>query len=331
MMTRVLVTGATGFLGRHAVRRFAELGWEVFGLGRNLEAGQQIEKDGAVFVCEDLRHTEAAARACTGMDLVFHCAALSSPWGKYSDFVACNVEATRNIAEGCKRHGVPRLIHISTPSLYSSRKSRLSIREADPLPPKPANSYAATKLMAERVVQQAAGEGLAVFILRPRAIFGPMDNALFPRLLAANQGKGVPLLDGGGAMIDVTCVENVIDAMLLCSSAPLSAAGRAYNITNGEPILFRDLLERLFARLEIPLHSRQLPYRTAYALAGLLEGVYKLLPFLGEPVLTRYSASALGVSQTLDISLAREQLGYHPRVTTDEGLQSFAEWWREQK
>ncbi|MNN76061.1 hypothetical protein D3C81_1924090 [compost metagenome] len=119
--------------------------------------------------------------------------------------------------------------------------------------------------------------------------------------------------------------------MLLCCSAPLSAAGRAYNITNGKPVMFRELLVRLFALLGMPMHSRELPYRTAYAFAGILEGVHKLLPFLGEPMLTRYSASALGVSQTLDISLAREQLGYHPRVTTDEGLQSFAEWWREQK
>lgn len=330
-MARALVTGATGFLGRHMVQRLVELGWEVYGLGRNREAGEQIKQDGAVFVCEDLREREAAVRACTGMDVVFHCAALSSPWGKYSDFYSCNVAATRNIVEGCKRHRVQRLIHISTPSLYSSRKSRFGIREADPLPPKPANSYAATKRIAEQVVEQAVSEGLTAFILRPRAIFGPMDNALFPRLLKANEGKGVPFLDGGGAIIDVTCVENVIDAMLLCCSAPLSAAGRAYNITNGEPVMFRELLERLFARLEIPLHSRQIPYHTAYAVAGMLEGVHKLFPFLGEPMLTRYSASALGVSQTLDISLARARLGYHPRVTIDEGLQSFAEWWREQK
>ncbi|MBW4083127.1 NAD(P)-dependent oxidoreductase [Paenibacillus sp. S150] len=329
-MARALVTGATGFLGRHTVRRLAELGWEVYGLGRNREAGELVEQDGAVFLCADLRDREAAVRACEGMDLVFHCAALSSPWGKYSDFYACNADATRNIAEGCKRHGVQRLIHISTPSLYTSRESRIGIREEDPLPPKPANTYAATKLLAEQAVQQAAREGLTVFILRPRAIFGSMDNALFPRILAANERKGVPFLDGGRAMIDLTCVENVIDAMLLCCTAPLSAAGQAYNISNGEPVMFRELLVRLFARLDIPLHSRQIPYRTAYAVAGILEGVHKLLPFLGEPVLTRYSASALGVSQTLDISLARDRLGYHPRVTIDEGLQSFAEWWREQ-
>ncbi|MHA6529987.1 NAD-dependent epimerase/dehydratase family protein [Paenibacillus sp. BAC0078] len=330
-MTKALVTGATGFLGRHTARRLVKLGWEVYGLGRSLEAGVQLEREGTFFVGADLRNAEAVSRACKGMDVVFHCAALSSPWGKYSEFYGCNVEGTRHIVEGCLQHGVERLIHISTPSIYSSRSSHIDIREADPLPQKPANSYAATKLLAERVVEQAAKAGLTAFMLRPRAIFGPMDNALFPRLLEANKAKGVPLLDGGGALIDLTCVDNVVDAMLLCCTAPPQAAGRAYNISNGEPVMFKELLARLFAKLNIPLRTRRIPYRTAYAAAGLLEGIHKLLPFLGEPILTRYSASALGISQTLDISLAREMLGYRPRVTIDEGIESFAEWWREQR
>jgi nucleoside-diphosphate-sugar epimerase len=330
-MTKALVTGATGFLGQHTVRRLVKLGWEVYGQGRNPELGRRLEKEGAVFLRGDLRDAETADRACQGMDFVFHCAALSSPWGKYRDFYACNVEATGHIAEGCKRQGVGRLIHISTPSVYSSQRHRFGIRESDPLPGKPANAYAATKLMAERVVEQAAGHGLTAFMLRPRAIFGPMDNALFPRLLAANETKGVPLMNDGTARIDLTCVENVIDAMLLCCEAPHSASGRAYNITNGEPVMFRDLMTSLFSLLDIPLHTRRLPYAAAYAAAGMMEGVHRLLPFLGEPLLTRYSAAALGISQTLDISEAKEQLGYHPRVTLDEGLRNFAEWWREQQ
>lgn len=330
-MTRVLVTGATGFLGRHTARRLAGMGWEVYAQGRNADVGRQLEQEGSVFLPGDLRDFERAKELCRGMDVVFHCAALSSPWGKYKEFYTSNVEATRHIVEGCKEHGVGRLIHISTPSLYSTRKERFAIRESDPLPGRPANAYAATKLIAERVVGEAAREGLTAFMLRPRAIFGPMDNALFPRLLAANDSKGVPLLDGGRASIDLTCVDNVIDAMLLCCEAPLSAAGRAYNISNGEPILFKELVTRLFALLELPLRTRNLPYAAADAVAAVMEGIHRLLPVLGEPLLTRYSAAALGVSQTLDISLAREQLGYHPRVTTDEGLRAFAEWWREQQ
>lgn len=330
-MTKALVTGATGFLGRHTVRRLLGLGWEVYGQGRNTESGKELEKEGAVFLSGDLRDAATADSVCRGMDYVFHCAALSSPWGKYREFYASNVEATSHIVKGCKQHGVSRLIHISTPSIYSSQQPRFGIKESDPLPARPANTYAATKRMAESVVERAAQGGLTAFMLRPRAIFGPMDNALFPRLLAANKAKGVPLMNGGSARIDLTCVDNVIDAMLLCCEAPLSASGRAYNITNGEPVMFRELVIRLFSLLDIPLHTRRLPYAAAYAAAGIMEGAHRLMPFLGEPLLTRYSAAALGISQTLDISLAREQLGYNPRVTIDEGLLAFAEWWRKQQ
>ncbi|MEK4852892.1 SDR family NAD(P)-dependent oxidoreductase [Paenibacillus sp. FSL H7-0756] len=330
-MTKALVTGATGFLGRHTARRLARMGWEVYAQGRNPEQGKQLEQEGAVFLAGDLRDPETAYSFCREMDVVFHCAALSSPWGKYKEFYTCNVEATSHIVEGCKRHHVGRLVHISTPSVYSRQRSRFGIRESDPLPGRPANAYAATKLIAEQVVRQAAREGLAAFMLRPRAIFGPMDNALFPRLLAANESKGVPLMNGGQARLDLTCVDNVVDAMLLCCEAPVSATGSVYNITNGEPLRFEELVTRLFSLLGLPLHTRRLPYPVAYTAAALMEGIYKVLPIPGEPLLTRYSAAALGISQTLDITLAREQLGYQPRITTDEGLRAFAEWWREQQ
>ncbi|ULO05576.1 NAD-dependent epimerase/dehydratase family protein [Paenibacillus sp. 19GGS1-52] len=329
-MTKALVTGATGFLGRHTLRRLTELGWEVSGLGRNREIGSQFAKEGAAFICEDLRNLDAVVRACAGQDYVFHCGALSSPWGKYNDFYSCNVTATHNIIEGCQHHGVRRLIHISTPSIYFNFKNRYGIQENDLVPVKPANAYVATKRLAELAVEQAGTEGLEAIILRPRAIFGPMDNALFPRILQANIGKGVPLLDGGETLIDLTYVDNVVDAMLLSCSASASAVGRTYNISNGESVIFRELVSKLFALLNIPLHTRVLPYRLAYRAANVLEVLHRLLPLLGEPALTRYSVGTLALAHTLDISLAREMLGYEPRVTIAEGLQLFADWWREQ-
>jgi len=327
-MTNALVTGATGFLGQHVCLRLQRMGWNVTGLGRNEAAGLALASQGIRFVQADLQDEDAVVRACSGQDIVFHCGALSSLWGPYRSFHAANVEGTRNIVAGSQKHGVRRLIHISTPSIYFRYKDRFGVRETDPLPAKPINAYAATKLQAEQIVFQAFAEGLPGLILRPRAIFGPMDRTLFPRLLQANDTRGIPLFRGGNVTLDLTYVDNLVDAMLLATEAPQDALGLAYNITNGEPALLKDVLAELFSALGIPLRTRVIPYPVAYGAAALMEVSHRLLPVLGEPPLTRYSTTVLARNQTLDISLAREKLGYAPRIPLAEGLQRFAEWWR---
>lgn len=326
-MTRALVTGATGFLGQHVSMRLKGVGWQVTGMGRNGEAGARLEESGIRFIQADLRDRESVLDACAGQDAVFHCGALSSPWGPYRDFRAVNVDGTGHVAAGCRKHGVRRLIHISTPSIcFNHRCDRLGVREHDPLPAKPVNAYASTKLQAERMVMEAFAEGLPGLILRPRAIFGPMDQALLPRLMRANASGGVPLFRGGSVMLDLTYVDNVVDAMLLGWEAPEEALGQAYNITNGEPALLKDVLAELFTLMGMPLRTRKLPYPVAYGAAALMEWSHRLLPVLGEPAFTRYSVSVLARSQTLDITKAREQLGYAPKVSLQEGLRRFAEW-----
>ncbi|RAV01957.1 NAD(P)-dependent oxidoreductase [Paenibacillus sp. YN15] len=327
-MTKALVTGATGFLGRHVCMRLNRMGWEVTGTGRSLAAGAQLEAQGIRFIRADLRDKESVAEACAGQEAVFHCGALSSPWGPYREFHAVNVDGTGHVAAGCLKHGVRRLIHISTPSIYfAGHRDRLGVREDASLPPRPVNAYAATKLQAEQVVLEAFREGLAGLILRPRAIFGPGDTALLPRLMRANDSSGIPLFREGNVMLDLTYVDNVVDAMLLGWQAPEDALGQAYNITNGEPAKLQDVLAELFAILGTPLRMKKLPYPVAYGAAALLEWSHRLLPMLGEPTFTRYSVSVLAQSQTLDIARAREKLGYAPQVSLHEGLRRFAEWW----
>lgn len=326
-MTKALITGATGFLGGHAARRLARMGWNVCALGRSLDAGGQLERDGIRFIEADLRNAAAVERACAGQDVVLHCGALSAPWGPYRSFYECNVDATRHVLAGCRKHGIQRLIHISTPSVLFDYRPRRSVREDDPLPRRPANAYAATKLLAEQEVLTACQDGLPALILRPRAIFGPQDRSLFPRLLEANAKGGVPMIGKGQAIIDLTFVDNVVDAMILGCQAGPEALGRAYHISNGEAYTFSELMEKLFAMLDISLHIRRIPYKAAYSLAALLELAYTVLHLKGEPPLTRYTVGSIGVTHTLDISLARRYLGYAPQVSVEDGLRRFADWW----
>ncbi len=328
-MKKALVTGATGFLGGHLARHLHRLGWDVTATGRNEQAGRQLMADGIRFVAADLRDRELILGACCGQEFVFHCGALSSPWGRYRDFYDSNVEGTKYVAEGCKLEDVERLVHVSTPSVYFDYKPRYRIKESDPLPARAANHYAATKRIAEQWLEQRwQEEQLPVIMLRPRAIFGPEEQALLPRLLRASEQSGVPLLNGGEAEIDLTCVDNLLQAMLLCCDSPASTLGQTYNISNGEALPFRELVRELFELLDLPLRTRQIPYRAAYGVAAMLETAYRLLPLQGEPTLTRYTVSSIAVPHTLDISKAQHELGYTPTVTVKQGLRQFAEWWK---
>lgn len=327
-MKRALVTGATGCLGRHLAIRLAEDGWEVTGMGRQPKVGAELESAGIRFLNGDIRDEATVDEACKGQDMVFHCAALSSPWGRYRDFYSSNMEGTQKLMDGCLKNDVQRFIHVSTPSVYFNYIPRFNVHENDPLPSKPANHYAATKLLAEQVVMEGHRKGLPSVMIRPRAIFGPYDQTLFPRIVAANAKSGVPMIGDGQALIDLTCVDNVVDALLLCRDAPDEALGRAYNISNGDPRAFNELVSSLFGMLDMPLRRRNIPYQAAYGVAALLERVHGFIPALGEPVLTRYTVGSLSIPQTLDITDARERLGYVPRVSIEEGLQQFADWWR---
>ncbi|UJF34975.1 NAD-dependent epimerase/dehydratase family protein [Paenibacillus hexagrammi] len=327
---KALVTGATGFLGGRLTQRLIEAGWDVTALGRNVEAGHMLAKIGARFLQADLRSQEHVLAACAGQDAVFHCGALSAAWGAYRSFYETNAAGTEHVLAGCRQHEVGRLIHVSTPSVYFGASDRLGVKESDVLPARQASAYAATKRLAEAAVERAAAAGLPAVMIRPRAIFGPGDTSILPRLIEANVRTGVPMIDKGRAIVDLTYVDNVVDALLLCQSAPPHVLGRTYNITNGEPAVFSEAVSALFDKLGMRLKAKPIPFAAAYAAAAAMELAAKVLPGEKEPMLTRAVVGMLGRSQTLDIGLARQDLGYSPRVTLDQGMDEFAAWWREQ-
>ncbi|WP_088830760.1 NAD-dependent epimerase/dehydratase family protein [Paenibacillus tyrfis] len=329
MNRNALVTGGTGFLGRRLALRLRDEGWSVTAIGRQPSIGEELQRQGIRFMQADLRDRERMDAACVGQQAVFHCGALSASWGPYNDFYDSNVLGTEHVIAGCLKHQVGRLIHVSTPSVYFGSTHRLGVRETDPLPRRQASPYAETKRLAEEAVARAGAAGLETVIVRPRAMFGPGDASILPRLIEANAVQGIPLIGGGKALIDLTYVDNAVDALLLCEAAPAATvAGRVYNITNGEPMPFAEAVSKLLGKLGIPVRFKRLPYAAAYGVAALMELSARLIPGRGEPMLTRAVAGMIGRSQTLDISAARRELGYSPKIRMDEGMEAFARWWR---
>lgn len=334
-MKRVLVTGATGGLGRNAVPALLARGVAVRATGRNAAVGQALAALGAEFVALDLRRATPAqwAQLVRDVDAVWHCAALSAPWGRLADFTAINVDATRSLLDAAGHAGVARFVHISTPAVYFDNTHRYDVAENFQAA-RPVNAYAATKAEAERCVRHAARrfDGMTAVILRPRALFGPFDQVLLPRLsrvIAANHGR-LPLPRGGRTVLDLTYVENVVQAMWRASVAEGIVSGTAFNVTNHAPVMLRDVLHALYgAHLGRALHIVALPVPLMAVAARALEGFARLTG--REPVLTAYSVGVLSYDMTLDNTRARQVLGYVPEISVDEGVRRTAEWMRQQE
>ena len=186
------------------------------------------------------------------------------------------------------------------------------------------------KKMAEDNVSKACEEKkIKATIIRPRGIIGPYDQNILPRILQISKKGFMPLLDGGKAKIDVTYVENVVDAMLLALKPGKHQDGKAYNITNDEPIILRDLLAITLNELGMNIPFKNVPYSVANILANAMEIVCKVLPTYPEPPLTQYSAGVFALSQTLNIDSAKNDLGYRPNVSLKDGIAHAAKWWKE--
>ena len=332
-MKRVLVTGATGGLGRNAMEALLSRGIEVRATGRNPAAGEALSAMGAEFVPLDLAATGDSASAGLAalvrhVDAVWHCAALSSPWGKAADFTAANVTATRQLLQAAGHAGVSRFVHISTPALYFNYRAQLGIQESF-RPAAYVNDYARTKAEAEACVQDAvpAFRHMHCSILRPRAIFGPYDQVLLPRIarvLRQRDGR-LPLPHGGRVTLDLTYAGNVVQAMWLATTAEAVPSGSVFNITNQEPVLLRDVLAALFAqRLQRPFRIASVPYPMMAAAARGMEALARITQ--KEPVLTAYGVGALAFDMTLDNSRARQLLGYAPAVNLSDALDRTATW-----
>ncbi len=326
LVSLILVTGATGFLGAHVVENLLKQGHRVRATGRSLAEGQKLTTMGAEFVPADLSDAAAVESLMADVDFVVHCAALSSIWGKYEEFFQANVVATENLAQAALRAEVKKFVHISTPSLYITPQDRFDIQESEILPEKKINFYAHTKALAEERVDEAFKKGLATIILRPQGIFGVGDRAILPRIIRVAKKGFFPVIRNRDVMIDLTAVENVVHAIDCALKAPASACGKKYNITNGEPINNAEVIAQVLGDLKISYREKFIGFSKAWFVAGFLENTHRLLRLKGEPLLTRYSVCALGFSRTLSIQAAKNDLGYQPIIALQPALQRTLTW-----
>ncbi len=321
---KILVTGATGFAGGRIVEGLQGYGAQVIATGRNMARQQALEQLGATFMAADLSDKHAVDNLVGDADLIIHCAALSSPWGTYQAFYEANVLATENLVRAAANGSVQRFIFISTPSIYFDFTNRRNIRENDPLPSPLVNHYATTKLAAEKIVLES---GIPSIALRPRAIIGRGDTVIMPRVLEAYHQNRLKIVGNGQNVVSVTPVANLVQAVRLCMDAREEVLGQAYNLSSGEEVPLWQLIGDTLALLNLPFQPRHLPYNVAVTAARMM-GWYARYVSGKEPVLTPYSVGILARDMTLNIDLAKANLGYEPVQTAAEAIQEFAAWYQ---
>lgn len=323
---KVLVTGGGGFLGQAIVRQLVARGDTVRSLQRS--ASPELTEIGVACLRGDIADASAVEQAATGCEMVFHVAAKAGVWGPVIDFHRANVVGTENVLNACKKLGIAKLIYTSSPSVVFNGQDESGIDESVPYPRHYLSLYPRTKAFAERLVLAANSPTLATVSLRPHLIWGPGDNHLFPRLVQrAREGKLRRVGDGMN-LVDTTYVDNAADAHLLAASrlAPGSAvAGKAYFISNGEPVSLWALIDLLLACAGEPPITRSISARSAYWIGSLLEFVYGVTGRVDEPPMTRFVARQLATEHWFRIDAARRDFGYAPRVSINEGLRRLTE------
>ncbi len=333
-MAKVLVTGGGGFLGHGLCRRLLEAGHEVASYSRASHAS--LRALGVPQVQGDLADFGSVVDACVGMEAVFHVGAKAGASGSFRDYFDANVRGTRNVIAGCRMHGVPNLIHTSSPSV--AHNGHVEVQGGNetsaPVASRYMAYYPATKAVAERIVLDENGDGLRTIALRPRLIWGPGDNHLLPRLVKRAQSGRLRFIGDGSNRIDTTYIDNAVDAHLKAFTALTGklagrCTGKAYFISNGEPKPVAEIINALLATAGVAAIEKHIPFAVAYAIGGVLERVYDVLNLRGEPPMTRFIAEQLATPHWYDIGAARRDFGYVPSVSIATGLERLATWWRD--
>ncbi len=320
---RVLITGGTSLLARATAELLLARGDDVVLLQRG-EAVLDVAQ-----VRGDLRDPAVVARAVQGCDAVVHAAAKVGIVGAWEDFRSINVDGTANVIAAAREAGLSRVVHVSTPSVSPAGRSLVGAQAAPPVPGRTGAHYAGRKAIGERLALGAASDALPIVAIRPHLVWGPGDTQLVGRIVERARSGRLALVGGGTALIDTTYIDNAASSLVAALDAAVPGAaciGRAYVIANGEPRPVRELIEGILRAAGVEASPREVPLRVATGVGTVVEKVWARLKPDEEPPLTRFLAEQLGTAHWFDPRPARDDLGWHPTVSIDEGLDRLAAW-----
>jgi nucleoside-diphosphate-sugar epimerase len=317
-LTAAFVTGGSGFIGGALIRRLVADRWDVHALVRSEASAQKVTALGAHAIAGDLADLPSMAVGAQYCEVAFHCAAHLGDWGTREEFERGNVQGTRNALAAARQAGLRRFVHVGTEAVLLAGQPLVEVDERAPLRFDSRALYSSTKARAEEAVIEANHNGLETVVVRPRFVWGRGDTTLLPLLTDSVRSGRFAWIGGGHHRTSTTHIENTVHGLML--AARRGAPAGVYFVTDGEPVVFRDFITRLLATQGIDAPTRSVPTSVARAVAATSEAAWRLLPLPGRPPLTRLTVWVSGLETTIDITRAREELGYAPVKTIDQGL-----------
>ncbi len=315
---RVLVTGGTSLLGAAVAQRLYDRGDDVVTMQRGDDAAPWQHVSG------DIRDATAVLFAAEGVDAVVHLAARVSVFGEWDEFESVNVGGTQNVLDATRAHGVPRLVHVSSPSVAHFGEP-LVAADADPADPERARGhYARSKAMAEQLVLDAADESLATVAVRPHLVWGPGDTQLIGRVVERAVSGRLVLINGGTALIDTTYLDNAADALVAALDRVDEVSGEAFVVSNGEPRTVAELLTRICRAAGVPEPTRSVSRTIASGAGAVVERAWSASGREGEPPMTRFLAEQLSTAHWFDQRRTQERLQWTPAVPLADGFEQLA-------
>lgn len=320
---KILVTGATGFTGGHLCRRLAREGRDVRGLVRDVDRAEELVSRGVEPTVGDLRDADSLRRAVRGVDVVYHVAALYRPENVPRErFHDVNAAGTRRLLEAAEEVGVDRFVHCSTVGVHGE----IEDPPADESTPfRPGDHYQASKLEGEKIARSFHRQGrLPVTVFRPAAIYGPGDTRFLKLFRAIERGRFV-MIGSGETLYHLVYIDDLVDGILRCGRRP-EAVGEVYILAGPRPVRVDDLAREIAAAVDGRVPDWSLPLTPVYLASAAVEFVCR--PLGVQPPLYRRRMDFFRKDRAFDISRARAELGFSPRVEVAEGVRRTASWYR---
>lgn len=325
-----LVTGATGLLGSHIVEQLVRRSQPVRALVRANSDTNWLKGRPVELIEGDITDPVSLENACRGVECVYHAAAQVGDWGAWKQFVRVTIDGTANMLAAALAAGVKRFVHISSISTYGQVDGNgLVLDETAPLGQNVHHwsYYTRSKIAAEELVWQAYHHhDLPVTVIRPSWLYGPRDRVTIGRIVEMVRTGKAKILGAGDNRMNLVYAGNVAEACILAGDSP-DAVGQAYNCSSDGTITQREYFDALAAALGVPRVTRRVPFRVAYGVGFVLECIGHLLRAKKPPMVTRYAVWLMGRRCFFETAKIREQLGWQPSVSYEEGLPMTVQWY----